>query len=304
MLHLKSREWTCTADGAKRGYIQPEGLNELWFHLGSKCNLSCDFCFEDSGPLSERIGQLFFKDAKRYIDEALNLSVKRFSFTGGEPFMARDIIEILDYALDHKPCLVLTNGTAPTQKKLSQVAYLKNKPNLLKFRLSLDSPYREVHDAGRGAGNFRKTISTLKKLHQMGFEVSIACIGTLDCVKRDIEKVYGALFEEHSLPPDMEITVFPYLSGRGITNSLIPEITEDCMRKYCDSVNRDQFMCNTTKMIVKKEGETGVFACTLVDDDDIYNLSETLTDALKYRVMLRPPRCFTCFSSGVSCGGK
>lgn len=47
--------WLFTSRHEPRGYIQPQTLEELWFHTGTQCNLSCPFCYEGSGPTSQRI---------------------------------------------------------------------------------------------------------------------------------------------------------------------------------------------------------------------------------------------------------
>lgn len=60
-------------------------------------------------------------------------------------------------------------------------------------------------------------------------------------------------------------------------------------------------MCNYSKMIVKQQGECGVYACTLVDDDGDYNLGRTLKEAMSERVMLKHHRCYSCFAYGSSC---
>ena len=69
------------------GYIQPHALEELWFHTGTTCNLSCPFCLEGSKPGDNRINPITFDDAKPFMDEALTLGIEQFSFTGGEPFL-------------------------------------------------------------------------------------------------------------------------------------------------------------------------------------------------------------------------
>ena len=49
------------------------------------------------------------------------LSLHELSFTGGEPFAVRDLVRILDYALDVRPCLVLTNGTDPLLRRFPEL---------------------------------------------------------------------------------------------------------------------------------------------------------------------------------------
>ncbi len=73
------------------------------------------------------------------------------------------------------------------------------------------------------------------------------------------------------------------------------------MTQYQNDSSRQDFMCNFSKMIVKRNGRMGVYACTLVDDDADYDLGNTLTDAMAIRVMLRHHRCFSCFQDGASC---
>ena len=112
------RDWLFTTQGGPRGYIQPQRLRELWFHTGTVCNLSCPFCLEGSRPGDDRLNRILFSDAQPWIDEAVELGVGQFAFTGGEPFVIKDMVRILDYALKFNPCLVLTNATDPLLKRL------------------------------------------------------------------------------------------------------------------------------------------------------------------------------------------
>ncbi|MDQ3185651.1 MAG: radical SAM protein, partial [Pseudomonadota bacterium] len=123
----RSKHWRHTPGEESRGFIQPHALDELWFHTGTVCNLACPFCLEGSKPGDDRLQMLRFSDAQPFIKEALDLGVKQFSFTGGEPFVNKDIVRILDYALMYRPCLVLTNATQPLMKRLRQLESLRDR---------------------------------------------------------------------------------------------------------------------------------------------------------------------------------
>ena len=172
--HITRPDWLKTSTQEPRGYIQPNTLKELWFHTGTICNLSCPFCLEGSKPGDDRLNKVTFEDVKPFIDEALELGVGKFSFTGGEPFVIKDMVDILDYALDYRPCLVLTNATTPLERRFGEIKALKNKPNSLSFRVSIDYPNAKKHDAGRGEGNFFHSWKMLRELNEEGFSVSIA----------------------------------------------------------------------------------------------------------------------------------
>ncbi len=300
MHHIHRTDWLLTPEGQPRGYIQPQFLKELWFHTGTICNLSCSFCLEGSAPGDRRIEPLTFQDARPFIEEALTLGVEQFSFTGGEPFTTRDIVRILDYALEHRPCLVLTNGTKPLQARMAEVLPLSQKPHPLRFRISLDYPDPARHDAARGKGNFQRALESLAQLHQSGFSVSVARLETPGENPGEVNRAYQDIFRKVGLPGDVHIVVFPNLYPPGETPS-VPHITEDCMTRYHTAHSRAEFMCNFSKMVLKKDGWMSVYACTLVDDDRDYDLGATLREAMRIRIMLKHHRCYACFSSGTSC---
>ncbi len=302
--HLQHPEWLTTSEGAPRGYIQPQALSELWFHTGTACNLRCPFCLEGSKPGDNRLQLVKFEDVQPFIDEALELGVEQFSFTGGEPFVNRDINRILEYALQHRPGLILTNGTKPLRQRFDDVRTLLDAPNAIRFRISLDYPDAERHDAGRGKGNFDLAVDTLRMLHDAGFEVSIARLGLPNEDRAEADAAYLPVFERAGVPADTHIVVFPDFKPPCSHPNGVPEITENCMTTYHTEAGRAAFMCNFSKMVVKKDGHMRVYACTLVDDDDEYDLGGTLADSMDVRVMLRHHRCFACFAHGASCSER
>ncbi len=95
----RNNDWLLTPSAERRGYIQPHALRELWFHTGTACNLACPFCLEGSKPGDNRLNHIALADVQPFVEEALEHGVERFSFTGGEPFIVKDIINILRYCL-------------------------------------------------------------------------------------------------------------------------------------------------------------------------------------------------------------
>lgn len=292
--------WLRTPAGDLRGYIETPALSELWFHTGTNCNLRCPFCFEGSRPGDDRISFITLQDAKPFIDEALSLGVIKFSFTGGEPFINPYMIEMLDYALEHRPCLVLTNGTKPLLHQFARVEALKKKPHDLSFRVSLDHPDPDEHDASRGEGNFTMALQTLGRLHEAGFGVSMARLQQPDENSPARDARYATHFDVAGLPPHMLIVKFPDFQLPGAI-AHVPDVTEHCMTSYTTEAQREQYMCRFSRMVVKKNGRCGVYACTLVDDDDDFDLGSTLRESMDVRVRFKHHRCYSCFAYGSSC---
>lgn len=299
LTRTKNERWV-TAAGTPRGYIEPHALDELWFHTGTACNLACPFCLEGSKPGDDRLQRITLADAQPLIDEALHLGVRQFSFTGGEPFLVKDFINILAYAAARRPCLVLTNGTEPVLKRLHQVRRLLQAQHPVSFRVSIDYADQARHDAGRGDGSFDKALQGLKGLHELGFNVSVARQMEADEDTNAVEAEFRALFASRGLPEDLRQVAFPDFGPPGDTPE-VPDVTEDCMTRYQTEDSRRTFMCAFSKMVVKEHGQMRVYACTLVDDDPNYDLGGTLADAMKHRITLHHHRCYTCFKFGSSC---
>lgn len=289
-----------TPDGEPRGYIDPHALQELWFHTGTACNLACPFCLEGSKPGDNRLERITLADAAPFIDEALALGVEQFSFTGGEPFIVKDFVNILHYAAARRPCLVLTNGTDAVLKRLEQIESLKKEPNPVSFRVSIDCPDRDRHDAGRGAGNFDLAWQSMRELHARGFHVSLARQMDTGEDSAAVDAAFRELFAEHGLPADTRIVSFPDFLTPG-SHPKVPHVTEHCMTAYQTEETRRQFMCAFSKMLVKTGGRMRVYACTLVDDDPSYDLGGTLSESMRKRIMLHHHRCYSCFAFGSSC---
>lgn len=299
-LIARSDSWRQTSKGEPRGYIDTPRLRELWFHTGTACNLSCPFCLEGSKPGDDRLQLMTLDDAKPFIDEAVALGVENFSFTGGEPFVARDFHNILAYALRFRPCLVLTNGTRPLLQRLHQLQPLAQAEHDLRFRISIDYPDVGRHEAGRGAGTYAESFEALAKLHAMGFEVSLARQWEAAEDSDAVEASYRSEMRRFGVPEDLRLVSFPDFLPPGASAD-VPEISENCMTEHHTAESRARFMCAFSRMVVKQNGMLGVYACTLVDDDPDYNLGATLQESLDARVMLRHHRCFSCFSHGASC---
>jgi sulfatase maturation enzyme AslB (radical SAM superfamily) len=293
-------DWLYTPAGEPRGYIQPHTLAELWFHTGTVCNLSCPFCLEGSRPGDRRLERVSFADLQPFIDEARALGVRQLSFTGGEPFIVRDLLRILEYARERAPCLVLTNGVDAVTRRLPKLAALRAPGHPLALRVSIDFPDALRHDAARGAGSYRKAWQALELLHGAGFRVSIARQMRPGEDRTAIEQAYREQLAAHQLPQDLNIVAFPDFGPPG-ARPTVPYVTENCMTQYQTAATRREFMCAYSKMVVKRGGRMRVYACTLVDDDEAYDQGGSLGESLGRRVMLRHHRCFSCFKYGASC---
>ena len=271
-------------------------FTELWIHTGTACNLECPFCLEGSKPGDTRLEKLSLIELQPHLLAAAQLGAQRFAFTGGEPLIVKEIVKILEYALQLKPCMVFTNGTAPLIKRVHQLQLLKQQPHALSFRVSLDHPDEKEHDSQRGWGNFKRAVDGLKLLHSHGFEISIARHRKPDEDTKQIDMRYRELLRRHKLPEETTIISFPDFGA------LNAPVIEHNGTVSTDDLAQSAYrpMCTRSRMVVKRAGAAAMWACPLTDDDARFDTGPDLAASLDMDISLRHARCQRCIRDGAS----
>ncbi|HCS51605.1 MAG TPA: radical SAM protein, partial [Planctomycetaceae bacterium] len=92
--------------------VELEGLDILWFQVsGTLCNLTCHHCFISCSPTNKTYGYLSLEDVEKQLQLSVEQGVREYYFTGGEPFLNRDLVPMIERTLEYGPVTVLTNGT-------------------------------------------------------------------------------------------------------------------------------------------------------------------------------------------------
>ena len=127
--------------------------------ITEQCNLHCAHCFVSS----TEVGNSFsYDEIERMISQFNRLNIITVTITGGEPFMHKEIVEIVKLFRHHNIQVSLcSNGTLITEENARQLATIGN----VKINISLDGFDAETHGKFRGDKNsFEKTRETVKLL--------------------------------------------------------------------------------------------------------------------------------------------
>ncbi|NQV85338.1 MAG: radical SAM protein [Rhodospirillales bacterium] len=294
-----------TAKGDRRAVVALTNLRTLWFNTGSLCNITCLNCYMDSSPTNDRLAYLALAEVEGYLDEieTEGLGVEEIAFTGGEPFMNRDLPDMIELALERGfRVLVLTNAMKPLLNKRDRlVAILKRHPGNLTLRVSIDHFTPTKHEAVRGEATWAPMIEALKWLAENGFRITVAGRTCWNETEDAARRGYAEFFASHSIPINADdpaaLVLFPEMD----TAADVPEITTHCWDIL--GVAPEQMMCATSRMIVKHRGANAptVVPCTLLPYDKAFELGQGLAQAAK-TVQLNHPHCAKfCVLGGASC---
>ncbi|MDD5441657.1 MAG: radical SAM protein, partial [Candidatus Omnitrophica bacterium] len=143
---------------------------KVLFELTYKCNFNCVHCYNVKGTKKK---ELTTDEVKKILMELVQEGCFHVGFTGGEPFMRKDIFEILDFAKNlGLRITVLTNGYLIDRKAADKIVKLG--VNLNKIDISFLGADRKTFEGiTRKPGSFSKVKNAIKLLRNRNIEVMI-----------------------------------------------------------------------------------------------------------------------------------
>lgn len=161
---LIERTYTGISRRLPGGYALPPLQTVI--ELTYRCNLRCDFCYQRHQMEQLHVGrgsqnkELSLEEIKGIIQQTPLWGL--IIFSGGEPFVRSDIIEILTYATQKRRCHVVTNGTRITPEIAKALVEL----GVLSVGFSIDGD-QALHDRVRGVeGTFERAISAIGEIRR------------------------------------------------------------------------------------------------------------------------------------------
>ena len=274
-------------------------LDQLWFQLtGTHCNLTCHHCFISCSPHNRSFGYLDRDTVERALEQSRILGVKEYYFTGGEPFLHRDIVPILESTLRYGPATVLTNGTVLRDEWLERLSRAESdSPYSLEIRVSIDGYDAATNDPIRGEGTFDRAMEGVERLLRHGF------LPLITVARTDDDQDDGTLFagfvamlkrRGYDRP---RIKILPTLRlgaeterQRGYAEDEF--VTPEMMQGF----DAGLLLCSHARVI----SDRGVHVCPILLEAPDSVLGADLGSAVT-PFALRHRACWTCYQYGAIC---
>ena len=279
--------------------VELKSLDELWFQVsGTLCNLECTHCFISCSPHNDSFGYLSLETVEGMLEESVAWGVREYYFTGGEPFLNREMVPILIRTLEYGPATVLTNGTVLKPEWLERLRTAENESLFsLEFRVSIDGPTPETNDPIRGPRTFERAMQGVGLLVEYGFLPIITMTRTWDLSEDDaiLARFRSVLAEQGYTRARLK--VLPRLqigaeekrtTGYGLYDRITPEMMEE--------FDETQLICNHSRVVTDK----GVYVCPILLDSPEARVGSTLHEAA-VSYPLKHGACYTCYQYGAIC---
>ena len=287
------------APGHESPSVPLRHLDVLWFQVtGTICNLRCDHCFISCAPDNHAFGFLTLEEVEGWLERSEAWGVKEYYVTGGEPFMHRDLPEMLEAMLVRGPATVLTNGTLLRERVLARLARAEAASRYsLEVRVSIDGPSPETNDPIRGEGTFERAMDGVRMLLDHGFLPIITATQVWDDEK-DPEVREG--FRERLRHLGYErprLKILPSLHiGRERARSRGYAEQERVTPELMEGYDEGQLLCSHARIVTDR----GVHVCPILIDSPDARLGDSLDEADR-PFELRHQACYTCWLHGAIC---
>jgi MoaA/NifB/PqqE/SkfB family radical SAM enzyme len=270
------------------------GLTTLWVQLtGTWCNLECVHCINASGPTDPWLRPLDSNTTRRAIGEAERMGVKEIYFTGGEPFLHRDVMTLLEFALAVAPTTVLTNGTAITESMAEALAGLARRARYsLEIRVSLDDVDPEANDRVRGRGAFTKAVEAIERLHARSLLPIVTATEFLpDAGGGRYERFRRFLIGRGIDKP--RVKIMPVLPVGRMADAGDERLSEEMLEGF----DRGRLQCADARVVA----DGGIYACPILAGLPGARVSTGSLEAAQRPASLYHAACVTCYRTGMTC---
>ena len=272
-------------------------LDALWLQVaGTTCNLACTHCFVSCGPGNTRHEFMTREQVAERVAEGLALGVREFYFTGGEPFLHPELLDMLGDTLAGGPCTVLTNGTLLTVAHVAGMVRLSTGSRYsLELRVSLDGDRAETHDLIRGPGSFERTLAGLRRASRAGLLPIVTAVESQD--DPEFRPRLAELLRDAGVERPRLKLLPRFLHGRESqrTRPYLPAETLEGLPD--DAIEPGRLQCGACRAVTSR----GVYPCPLVVEEPAAPIGASLDRALG-PVALGYRPCYTCYVTGMTCG--
>ncbi len=171
-----------------------KGPIDIGIEITSRCNLDCPYCYSSDENHFELSSHEIEGITEKIIKE---LHPFEISYEGGEPFIRKDIMELIRWGVENI-CLgaglgfsVLTNGSLLTTDQIREISILQRKAKgLFTLQISLDSTEKNIHNQLRGL--FKETMESIKNLINYKIDFVVGMVITsinISHIIHDIERL-------------------------------------------------------------------------------------------------------------------
>ena len=223
----------------------------LCWQVSKKCNYHCPFCL--SGEQDEN--ELTLDKMKQIVDILAENNLVRIDFTGGEPFLRPDFLEILTYASNKGIETLVTSNGSIWSERIAKTLLETNTLHLI----SLDGN-SVTHDKSRGPRAFARAVANINRYRDAGVPIRVNFLVRRDNLNQ-IDYIYD-LVKGLGVERLFYILIAP--QGKAYQNDELL-LTDEERQYYLELLRKKKLASGDNPFITIQDYATNLHSCFLID---------------------------------------
>lgn len=147
--------------------------NKLRILVTNKCNYRCPFCHNEGQSKENERDIMSFEKFKILIDYLKEQEISELHFSGGEPFMNKDIIKMIEYVNNNTPWGIgcATNLSIISKGQIERIAKTR-----VKFNIQFPYVDETMFQKSTGNGKFQHILCQIKLVQSFGMKIGLNAV--------------------------------------------------------------------------------------------------------------------------------
>lgn len=215
--------------------------NKLRVLVTNRCNYRCPFCHNEGQEKECGTETMSSKDFKSFVDMVKDQPISELNFSGGEPFLNKDIVDMIEYACSQLSCDVscATNLSLINEEQLSRLAETR-----VKFNIQFPYVKEELFKGSTGNGDLSTIIKLINSVRQHGIQIGLNTVVQSNDISSYKDMILFALEEE------IPLKLLPQIGNED--SSHYKELLYPILQEYAIEYKDKQ--SGATRWVLEKEG--------------------------------------------------
>ena len=209
--------------------------------VANKCNYNCPFCHNEGQEKQTKADLMSMEDFKMLVDFLLTEDIEELNISGGEPFINKDIVDMIEYANNKLTCDIscATNLSLIKPEQIERLATTR-----VKFNIQFPFFNEKAFKKSTGNGSLADIIRNIQIVRNKKIKIGLNTVIQNSNV-RDYEQIISFAIEN-----ELPLKLLPQIGGAN--SDKYKDFVIPILEKY--SVEYKDKGCGALRWLLEKDG--------------------------------------------------
>lgn len=235
----------------------------------NKCNYRCPFCHNEGQEKQQKTDLMSLEDFKKLVDMLAAEGIEEFNISGGEPFVNKHIVDMIEYADSQLTCDIscATNLSLIQLEQIERLAKTR-----IKFNIQFPFVTEKAFQGSTGNGKLTDILRNIQLVRKANIKIGLNTVIQNDNAEDYEQMIMFAI--ENELP----LKLLPQIGGKD-SDKYKQFITPVLVKHSVEFKNKG---CGALKWVLEKDGHRTTVL--YIDSPCFYHDIETCRNFAEIRI--------------------